>query len=74
MDEPVYQFMDKKRAEGKHYLVYMMASANKFAHLLRKGEVLFELARGRLNPNPTLYSYPLFFRDAELLVLLYSFF
>lgn len=29
-DEPVYQFMDKKRAEGKPYRVYMMASANKF--------------------------------------------
>ncbi len=29
-DEPVFQFMDKKRAEGKPYRVYMMASANKF--------------------------------------------
>lgn len=29
-DEPVFQFMNKKRAEGKPYLVYMMASANKF--------------------------------------------
>lgn len=29
-DEPIYQFMDKKRAEGKPYRVYMMASANKF--------------------------------------------
>ena len=29
-DEPVYQFMDKKRSEGKPYKVYMMASANKF--------------------------------------------
>lgn len=29
-DEPVYQFMDKKRFEGKPYRVYMMASANKF--------------------------------------------
>ena len=29
-DEPVYQFMDKKRSEGKSYRVYMMASANKF--------------------------------------------
>lgn len=28
--EPIYQFMDKKRAEGKPYRVYMMASANKF--------------------------------------------
>ena len=29
-DEPIYQYMDKKRAEGKPYKVYMMASANKF--------------------------------------------
>ena len=29
-DEPVYQFMDKKRSEGKPYRVYMMAPANKF--------------------------------------------
>lgn len=28
--EPIYQFMDRKRAEGKPYRVYMMASANKF--------------------------------------------
>ena len=30
VNEPVYQFMDKKRSEGKPYKVYMMASANKF--------------------------------------------
>ncbi len=30
LDEPIYQYMDKKRAEGKPYKVYMMASANKF--------------------------------------------
>ena len=29
-DDPVYCFMDKKRAEGKPYLVYMTAGANKF--------------------------------------------
>jgi len=28
-DEPVYQFLDKKRAEGKPYLVYMTAAQNK---------------------------------------------
>lgn len=33
MDEPVYQFMDKKRSEGKPYRVYMMASANKFLRI-----------------------------------------
>ena len=33
LDEPVYRFMDKKRAEGKPYRVYMMASANKFLRI-----------------------------------------
>ena len=33
LDEPVYQFMDRKRAEGKPYRVYMMASANKFLRI-----------------------------------------
>ena len=33
MGEPVYQFMDKKRSEGKPYRVYMMASANKFLRI-----------------------------------------
>ena len=33
LDEPVYQFMDRKRAEGKLYRVYMMASANKFLRI-----------------------------------------
>ena len=33
LDEPVYQFMDRKRAEGKAYRVYMMASANKFLRI-----------------------------------------
>ena len=32
-DEPVYNFMDKKRSEGKPYKVYMMASANKFLRI-----------------------------------------
>lgn len=30
LDEPVYQFMDRKRVEGRPYRIYMMASANKF--------------------------------------------
>ena len=33
MNEPVYQFMNKKRSEGKPYRVYMMASANKFLRI-----------------------------------------
>ena len=32
-NEPVYQFMDRKRAEGKPFRVYMMASANKFLRI-----------------------------------------
>lgn len=33
IDEPVYRFMDKKRAEGKPYCVYMMAFASKFIRI-----------------------------------------
>jgi phage/plasmid-associated DNA primase len=29
-DDPVFQFIDKKCAEGKPYFVYMTAGANKF--------------------------------------------
>ncbi|NLO47822.1 MAG: IS110 family transposase [Clostridiales bacterium] len=32
-EEPVYQFIDRKRAEGKPYLVYMTAAANKFLRI-----------------------------------------
>ena len=32
-DEPVYQFLDKKRAEGKPYFVYMTAAQNKFLRI-----------------------------------------
>ena len=32
-DEPVYQFLDKKRAEGKPYRVYMVAAAHKFLRI-----------------------------------------
>lgn len=50
-DEPVYQFLDKKRAEGKPYFVYMTAGANKFLriyyarvkeHLNALGEAVIE--------------------------------
>lgn len=33
VDEPVYQFIDKKRAEGKPYFVYMTAAQNKFLRI-----------------------------------------
>jgi len=51
VDEPVYQFLDKKRAEGKPYFVYMTAGANKFLriyyarvkeHLNALGEAVIE--------------------------------
>ena len=33
IDDPVYAFMDKKRAQGKPYYVYMTAGANKFLRI-----------------------------------------
>lgn len=41
-DNPVYQFLDKKRSEGKHYYCYMTAAANKFLRIYyaRVNEVL----------------------------------
>jgi hypothetical protein len=33
LDMPVYQFIDRKRAEGKPYYVYMTAGANKFLRI-----------------------------------------
>lgn len=33
MDEPVYQFLDKKRTEGKPYTAYMTAAQNKFLRI-----------------------------------------
>lgn len=33
INEPVYQFLDKKRSEGKPYKVYMIAAANKFLRI-----------------------------------------
>ena len=32
-DEPLYQFLDQKRTEGKHYFVYMTAACNKFLRM-----------------------------------------
>ena len=32
-DDPVFRFLDKKRAEGKPYYVYMTAGANKFLRI-----------------------------------------
>ena len=32
-DNPVFQFLDRKRQEGKHYYVYMTAATNKFLRI-----------------------------------------
>jgi len=32
-DEPIYYFLDRKRAEGKPYYAYMTAAENKFLHV-----------------------------------------
>ncbi|MCS6751616.1 transposase, partial [Proteus mirabilis] len=31
--DPVYQFLDRKRQEGKNYYVYMVAGCNKFLRI-----------------------------------------
>lgn len=33
VEQPIYQFLDRKRAEGKPYYVYMTAGANKFLRI-----------------------------------------
>lgn len=33
VNEPVYQFLDRKRTEGKPYRVYMIAAAHKFLRI-----------------------------------------
>ena len=50
-DEPVYQFLDNKRAEGKPYFVYMTAAQNKFLRIYyaRVKECLF--AAGAQEPS-----------------------
>lgn len=50
-DDPVYQFLDKKRAEGKPYLVYMTAGANKFLRIYY-GRVKEYLTTLEGNPEP----------------------
>ena len=32
-NEPTFQFLDKKRSEGKPYKVYIIAGANKFLRI-----------------------------------------
>ena len=53
-NEPVYQFLDKKRAEGKPYYVYMTAAANKFLRIYyaRVKECLNALDASSETPAP----------------------
>lgn len=46
-DDPVFQFLDRKMKEGKHYYVYMTAAANKFLRIYY-GTVTAYLARRKL--------------------------
>ena len=46
-NEPVYQFLDKKRSEGKPYKVYMIAGANKFLR------IYYARVKGGLDSNET---------------------
>ena len=50
-DDPVYKFIDKKRAQGKPYYVYMTAGANKFLRIYygRVKEYLSSLSSGSDN-------------------------
>ena len=50
-DSPVYAFMDKKRSQGKPYLVYMTAGANKFLRIYY-GTVRVSLKQKGLWPDP----------------------
>ena len=57
-DEPVYHFLDRKRAEGKPYYVYMTAGANKFLRIYF-GKVRDYLAAFYEPPNPSTPESPL---------------
>jgi transposase len=51
-DAPVYQFLDRKRAEGKPYYVYMTAGTNKFLRIYY-GKVRDYLAALDASPHDT---------------------
>ena len=54
-DDPVYQFLNKKRAQGKPYYVYMTAGANKFLRIYyaRVKQYLnqMDIASASVSPN-----------------------
>jgi transposase len=53
-NEPVYQFLDKKRSEGKKYYVYMTAACNKFLRIYyaRVSKYLNSLDSGNQSETP----------------------
>lgn len=53
IDDPVYAFMDKKRAQGKPYYVYMTVGANKFLRIYygRVREYLASLSETEKSQN-----------------------
>jgi len=57
LDEHVYQFLDRKRAEGKPYYVYMTAGANKFLRIYY-GKVRDYLAALDAVPHDTASANP----------------
>ena len=50
-DDPVFQFLDRKRREGKHYYVYMTAAANKFLRIYY-GTVMAYLINADFHSTP----------------------
>ena len=54
---PVYQFLNRKRAEGKPYYVYMTAGANKFLRIYY-GKVRDYLAALNIPPHDTTLANP----------------
>ena len=54
-DDPVYQFLDKKRSEGKPYYVYMTAGGTKFLRIYY-GKVRDCLKEQGLWDQPTIES------------------
>lgn len=56
-DDHVYQFLDRKRAEGKPFYVYMTAGANKFLRIYY-GKVRDHLAAMEPSPDNTSWANP----------------
>ena len=56
-DDHVYQFLDRKRAEGKPYYVYMTASANKFLRVYY-GKVRDHLSASDTSPDDATSANP----------------